>query len=168
MRPLARRRSCKRVRSHPVWGAHAPSRAGDGALAIANFPRSEGSPARAPNYAREARALPNQRCLAIIAIVLFLVISMQAQEPTPTATPQTAGEPVATTFEVIVTGSNIPTAEEVGPQPVDTYRRDDIFRLGVRSATDFVQKLPMVNGTSNNENLTTIGDGRTEADLRGL
>jgi iron complex outermembrane receptor protein len=67
-----------------------------------------------------------------------------------------------------VTGSNIPTAEEVGPQPVDTYRRDDIFRLGVRSATDLIQKLPMVNGTSINENLTTIGDGRTEVDLRGL
>src|SRR5207249_7697546 len=139
MRPLARRRSCKRSRSHPVWGAHAPS-----------------------------RALPNQRCLAIIAIVLFLVISMQAQESTPTPTPQTAGEPVATTFEVIVTGSNIPTAEEVGPQPVDTYRRDDIFRLGARSATDFVQKLPMATGASINENLTTIGDGRTEIDLRGL
>ena len=87
---------------------------------------------------------------------------------TPTPTPQTAGEPVATTFEVIVTGSNIPTAEEVGPQPVDTYRRVDIFRLGVRSATDLVQKLPMANGTSINENLTTIGDGRTEVDLRGL
>ena len=67
-----------------------------------------------------------------------------------------------------MTGSNIPTAEEVGPQPVDTYRRDDIFRLGVRSATDFVQKLPMVTGPSINENLNTIGDGRTEIDLRGL
>src|SRR5437773_4956842 len=93
---------------------------------------------------------------------------MQAQESTSTPTPQTAGEPVATTFEVIVTGSNIPTAEEVGPQPVDTYRREDLFRLGVRSATDFVQKLPIATGASINENLTTIGDGRTEIDLRGL
>jgi iron complex outermembrane receptor protein len=83
-------------------------------------------------------------------------------------TQQTAEQPAATTFEVIVTGSNIPTAEEVGPQPVDTYRNVDIERLGIRSATDLVQKLPMVNGTSINENLTTIGDGRTEVDLRGL
>ena len=67
-----------------------------------------------------------------------------------------------------MTGSNIPTAEEVGPQPVDTYRRDDIYRLGVRSATDFVQKLPMATGLSINENVNTIGDGRTEIDLRGL
>lgn len=83
-------------------------------------------------------------------------------------TPQAAGQPAATMVEVIVTGSNIPTAEEVGPQPVDTYRRVDIERLGVRSATDFVQKLPIANGVSINENLTTIGDGRTDIDLRGL
>ncbi len=71
-------------------------------------------------------------------------------------------------MEVIVTGSNIPTAEEVGPQPVDTYRKVDIERLGVRSATDLVQKLPAASGLSINENLNTIGDGRTEIDLRGL
>src|SRR6266513_6030281 len=106
--------------------------------------------------------------LAIIAVVLFSVIGTQAQESMPTPTPQTAGQPVATTFEVIVTGSNIPTAEEVGPQPVDTYRNVDIERLGVRSATDFVQKLPAVSGLSINDNLNTIGDGRTEIDLRGL
>ena len=67
-----------------------------------------------------------------------------------------------------MTGSNIPTAEEVGPQPVNTYRREDLFRRGVRSATDFVQKLPMATGLSSNENMTTIGDGRTDIDLRGL
>jgi len=67
-----------------------------------------------------------------------------------------------------VTGSNIPTAEEVGPQPVDTYRRDDIFHLGVRSATDFVQKLPVVTGPSISDNINVFGDGRTEIDLRGL
>ena len=107
-------------------------------------------------------------CLVVIAIIFCPLLAAFAQEPMPTPTPQTVGEPAATTFEVIVTGSNIPTAEEVGPQPVDTYRRDDIFHLGVRSATDLIQKLPMMNGTSINENLTTIGDGRTEVDLRGL
>jgi iron complex outermembrane recepter protein len=116
--------------------------------------------------AREARALPDQRCLLIIAAFLCSVIGTLAQEPTPT--PQTAGQSEATAVEVIVTGSNIPTAEEVGPQPVNTYRREDLFRLGVRSATDFVQKLPIATGVSNNENMTTIGDGRTDIDLRGL
>src|SRR5437764_1329149 len=109
MRPPASNNGFKEselVRSHPVWGAHAPSRAGDGVLAIANFPRSEGSWARAPNCAREARALPNQRCLAVIAIFVSSVHGLHSQEPTPT--PQAANQPVATSVEVIVTGSNIP------------------------------------------------------------
>ena len=107
-------------------------------------------------------------CRAMIAGILCSVIATEAEEPAPAPTPQTEGQSVATAVEVIVTGSNIPTAEEVGPQPVDTYRRADIFRLGVRSATDFIQKLPTVSGMSINENLNTIGDGRTEIDLRGL
>jgi iron complex outermembrane recepter protein len=99
-----------------------------------------------------------------------------AQNPSPT--PQTARhagvitEEVdvtgVTTEEVIVTGSNIPTAEEVGPQPVDTYSKADIERLGVRSATDLIQKLPTVSGISINENVNNNGDGHVEADLRGL
>jgi len=113
-----------------------------------------------------ARALPNRRCLVIITVLLCPTFGAVAQDVTPT--PQPAGQPIATTVEVIVTGSNIPTAEEVGPNPVDTYRRDDIFHLGVRSATDFIQKLPLVTGVSINENLTKLGDGRTDIDLRGL
>src|SRR5437870_8144792 len=60
-------------------------------------------------------------CPLGIAIIFCPLLTTFAQDIT--ATPQTAGEPVATTFEVIVTASNIPTAVEVGPQPVDTYRR---------------------------------------------
>src|SRR5947207_3947778 len=106
------------------------------------------------------------RCLAPVVGVFAPVLVALAQDIAPT--PQPAGQRVATVVEVIVTGSNIPTAEEVGPQPVDTYRRDDIFRLGVRNATDFVQKLPTVTGPSINENVNTLGNGQTEIDLRGL
>jgi iron complex outermembrane receptor protein len=66
-----------------------------------------------------------------------------------------------------VTGSNIPTSEEVGPNPVDTYRREDITRLGVRSATDLIQKLPAATGAAINENVAD-GDGRVEINLRGI
>jgi outer membrane receptor protein involved in Fe transport len=69
---------------------------------------------------------------------------------------------------VIVTGSNIPTSEEVGPNPVDTYRRDDITRLGVRTSTDLIQKLPAATGSSLNENNVNGGDGSTEINLRGI
>jgi iron complex outermembrane recepter protein len=105
---------------------------------------------------------------AIIAVVLCSLIETKAQEPTPTPTPQAPGQTVATMVEVIVTGSNIPTAEEVGPQPVYLLNRNLIFELGVRSATDLVQKLPMVAGASINENVTLRGDGRVEVNLRGI
>src|SRR5689334_13448547 len=111
MRLLARRRSCKRSK-------------------ILCCGRSRvGCSVPGHNYKRLT--------LATNAIIFCPLLAAFAQEATPT--PQPSREPVATTFEVIVTGSNIPTAEEVGPQPVNTYRREDLFRLGVRSATDFVR-----------------------------
>jgi iron complex outermembrane recepter protein len=83
---------------------------------------------------------------------------------------QTAG--VAEVERVIVTGSNIPTAEEVGPNPVDTYRPLDIEKLGVRNATDFLTRLPQEMGFTANQNTSNIpigiGDGTVQVNLRGL
>src|SRR5437588_8319825 len=106
------------------------------------------------------------RRLIIIASVFCPCGVALAQDLAPE--PQPAGQPIVTTVEVIVTGSNIPTAEEVGPQPIDTYRKEDIDRLGVRSATDFIQKLPAATGASINDNIANGGDGRTEINLRGI
>src|SRR5437762_11105348 len=89
-----------------------------------------------------------------------------AQETSPT--PKAADRSGITVEEVIVTGSNIPTSEEVGPNPVDTYRKEDITRLGVRSATDLIQKLPAAAGSAINENVVNNGDGRVEINLRGI
>src|SRR5207302_1248090 len=55
-----------------------------------------------------------------------------------------------------------------GPNPVDTYRKEDIIRLGVRSATDLIQKLPAAAGAAINENNVGSGDGRVEINLRGI
>jgi len=104
-------------------------------------------------------------CLAIIASVFCPVLVTLAQNPSPL--PRTAGQPGVITEEVIVTGSNIPTAEEVGPNPVDTYRPEDIARLGVRTMTNFIQKLPAFTGAALNEN-NFNRDGRAEINLRGL
>src|SRR5260370_14953083 len=87
---------------------------------------------------------------AAVAFPLIIAMSALAQEPAATAPPTgtnvaPAGAPAATeaTAErVIVTGSNIPTAEEVDPNPVDTHRRDDITRLGVRTTTDLILRIP--------------------------
>src|SRR5437762_4538394 len=70
-------------------------------------------------------------------------------------------------MEVIVTGSNIPTAEEIGPNPVDTYRPADIEKLGIRNATDLQAFLPQEAGATTNLN-GTGGDGTVQINLRGL
>ena len=64
---------------------------------------------------------------------------------------ETAG--VAEVERVIVTGSNIPTAEEIGPNPVDTYRTEDIEKLGVHNTTDLLTKLPQEMGSTINQNM---------------
>ena len=78
----------------------------------------------------------------------------------------TAG--VATVVEVIVTGSNVPTAEEVGPNPVDTYRPADIEKLGIRNPTDLTTFLPQEAGGTTNLNISNGGDGTVQFNLRGL
>src|SRR6202007_19709 len=76
------------------------------------------------------------------------------------------GTAMAEGERVIVTGSNIPTAEEVEPNPVETYRREDITRLGARTPTDFVQRIPAVTGFGGaGEN---AADHSTRIDLRGI
>src|SRR5438270_1361716 len=97
-------------------------------------------------------------------LCLLLASSVFAQNPTPP--PSAASE--ATVERVIVTGSNIPTAEETGPNPVDTYRREDIEKLGVRNATDLTTFLPQQAGGTKNLNARTGGDGTVQFNLRGL
>src|SRR4029077_13580074 len=68
---------------------------------------------------------------------------------------------------VVVTGSNIPTAEEIGPNPVDTYRPADIEKSGIRNATDLQTFLPQEAGSTLNLNMGN-GDGTVQINLRGL
>src|SRR5437764_2044038 len=117
---------------------------------------------------------------AAVAFPLIIAMSARAQEPanpppagvTGSNIAPTGGTAAATTEataeRVVVTGSNIPTAEEVGPNPVDTYRRDDITRLGVRTPTDLVLRIPASTGSNTTENNTNGGDGSTRISLRGI
>ncbi len=115
--------------------------------------------------------------VAAVAFPLIIATSARAQQPAPAApapapaapAPAGPGATEATAERVIVTGSNIPTAEEVGPNPVDTYRRDDITRLGVRTPTDLIQRIPSVTGSTLGENVTNGGSGgATQINLRGI
>src|SRR5437764_3562960 len=97
------------------------------------------------------------------AIVGFFLIF------TANAFAQQAAAPGAAEVErVIVTGSNIPTAEETGPNPVDTYRPADLEKLGIRNATDLQTFLPQEAGGTVNLNIGNGGDGTVQINLRGL
>jgi iron complex outermembrane receptor protein len=103
-----------------------------------------------------------------IAFALFITGNVSGQDLVPSSpAPQPAGA-TAEVERVIVTGSNIPTAEEVGPNPVDTYRREDIQKLGAYNATDLVTKLPQEMGSTVNQNIANGGDGSVIPNLRGL
>ena len=83
-----------------------------------------------------------------------------------TTAPSAAG--VAEVERVVVTGSNIPTAEETGPNPVDTYRPADLEKLGIRNVTDLTTFLPQEAGGTVNLNIGNGGDGTVQLNLRGL
>src|SRR5206468_11019526 len=69
-----------------------------------------------------------------VSLLITPKVPAQAIVPTAVASPPPARVTTDATAEVeriIVTGSNIPAAEEVGPNPVDTYRPADIEKLGI-------------------------------------
>ena len=108
--------------------------------------------------------------MASVGFPLILASNAFAQLPAP-AVPAEPGAPPPSTAEVervVVTGSNIPTAEETGPNPVDTYRPQDIEKLGIRSATDLQEFIPQKAGGTVNLNIGNGGDGTVQFNLRGM
>src|SRR5256886_10841362 len=109
--------------------------------------------------------------LALMASVGFpfiLASNAFAQLPAPAVPAPPAPGGQAEVERVIVTGSNIPTAEETGPNPVDTYRPQDIEKLGIRNATDLQTYIPQEAGGTVNLNIGDGGDGSVQFNLRGL
>src|SRR6266498_2757110 len=107
--------------------------------------------------------------VATVGFPLIFASNAFAQLPAP-AVPAAPGAPPTTAEveRVIVTGSNIPTAEETGPNPVDTYRPQDIEKLGIRSAVDLQEFIPQEAGGTVNTNMGNGGDGTIQFNLRGL
>src|SRR5256714_8816415 len=98
----------------------------------------------------------------IVIVGLFLVF-------TASAFAQEAAAPrVAQVERVIVTGSNIPTAEETGPNPVDTYRPADIEKLGIRNSQDLQTFLPQEAGGTVKLNIGNGGGWNSPIKFRGL
>jgi iron complex outermembrane recepter protein len=107
--------------------------------------------------------------VAAVGFPLIFASSASAQLAAPAVPDNPAAPaPQAEVERVIVTGSNIPTAEETGPNPVDTYRPQDIEKLGIRNATDLTTFIPQEAGGTVNQNMSNGGDGTVQLNLRGL
>jgi len=108
----------------------------------------------------------SQTAFAVAVAVNLLIVPMVLAQAIAPAQVRTAA--TAEVERVIVTGSNIPSAQEVGPNPVDTYRPADIEKLGIRNATDLTTFLPQQSGATTNLNIANGGDGTVQFNLRGL
>lgn len=83
--------------------------------------------------------------------------------------PATTGA-VAEAERIIVTGSNIPTAQEVGPNPVLNINRDLINKSGQRTTEDLIRDLPVANagGVPVSNNATGFTPGASTLALRAF
>ena len=92
-----------------------------------------------------------------------------APPPTTTASPSPTPAP-AEAERVIVTGSNIPTAAEVGPNPVDILNREQIDKAGERTTAELVRNLTVAgpNGVPSSNNGAGLTPGASSISLRGF
>ena len=136
----------------------------------------------------------NLRAVFAASASIFLLIATfaSAQEPSPAAqspaqplnapgatgaapapstqSPTNATGGVAETERIIVTGSNIPTAQEVGPNPVLNINRDLINKSGQRTTEQLIRDLPVANagGVPISNNATGFTPGASTLALRGF
>jgi iron complex outermembrane receptor protein len=104
--------------------------------------------------------------VAFAAAVGSLIIGTSAKAQTSAASPAGAQE----AERVIVVGSNIPTAEEVGPNPVLALNRDLIEKSGERQAAELLRDLPIANanGVPISNNGLGFTSGAASVSLRGF
>jgi iron complex outermembrane receptor protein len=107
-----------------------------------------------------------------VAGIFLLSASITFGQETSPALPTFGGSGV-TIEEVIVTGSNIPTAEEVGPNPVLILNRDSIEKSGERTTEELIRNLTVAgpNGVPTSNNGTGgagLTPGASSISLRGF
>ena len=98
--------------------------------------------------------------------IAFSDISDLGPDAAASSSPSVAVE----TDRIIVTGSNIPTAEEVGANPVLTIGRELIDKSGERTAAELIKNLPEANanGVPISNNATGFTPGASSISLRGF
>ena len=105
---------------------------------------------------------PNRTWLSAAGIFLFRVAIAFAQE--------TASDPASEAERIIVVGSNIPSAEQVGANPVLIIDRNRIDQSGERTAEELIKNLPEANahGVPISNSAATVTPGASSISLRGF
>src|SRR4029453_6201172 len=114
--------------------------------------------------------------VASVGFPLLFASNALPQNPPPPPPPGAAPAPAPGAAEVervIVTGSNIPTAEEVGPNPVFSLNRDLINKSGQGTTTEqLLKSQPVMSASSvpvNNNGTGQAGPaGTSSISLRGF
>src|SRR5712692_12100264 len=110
-----------------------------------------------------------------VGVPFVIAASAFAQNPAPPppgAAPAPAPGGQAEVERVIVTGSNIPTAEEVGPNPVFSLNRDLIGKSGQSTVEQILKSQPVMGASSvpvmNNSTSQGGPAGTASISLRGF
>ncbi len=113
--------------------------------------------------------------VAALGLPLIIATTVRAQDAAASPAPAAGAAPAGASAEaerVIVTGSNIPTAEEVGPNPVLNLNRDMINKSGEANTEDLLKRQPIANSNSipTQNNGTSQGGpaGTASVSLRGF
>jgi iron complex outermembrane recepter protein len=100
---------------------------------------------------------------------LIFASNAVAQAPPPPGAPPPGVAPGEAVAErVIVTGSNIPTAQEQASIPVTTYTAQWLQKSGSNTPVEGLRQLPTFVGNAETENDSNGGDGTAFINLRGL
>jgi hypothetical protein len=105
--------------------------------------------------------------IALVAgagLPLIFASNAVAQAPAAPAPPGPAVEAVAE--RVIVTGSNIPTAQEQSSIPTTTYTAQWLQKSGSNTPVEGLRQLPTFVGNAETENDSNAGDGSAQINLR--
>ena len=105
--------------------------------------------------------------IVMIGILMFVSSIAFAQVPAAPAPPPAGAPATGATAEaerVIVTGSNIPTAEEVGPNPVTNLNRDYIQKTGNVNVEQLLKDQPVNNSNS----VPIAGNGTSQGGPAGF
>ena len=110
--------------------------------------------------------------LAAAAGLIFASTALAQEPPPPPLAPAVPPPPgpatEAVAERVIVTGSNIPTAQEQASIPVTTYTAQWLQKSGANTPIEGVRQLPTFVGNAATENDSNGGDGTAQINLRGL